>query len=97
MSEAIRDVNTGIHWDIEPDGSGKVAIASDDQIVSSTNPLSVLNFGVLVPKIYDYIALTYTDNNPTTVVYKTGGASGTTQATLTITYSGDNISTITRS
>lgn len=51
---------------------------------------------MLVPKIYDYISLSPA-SLPTTVVYKTGGASGTTVATLTIVYSGTDISTVTRS
>lgn len=50
---------------------------------------------MLVPKQYDYISLSPADL-PTTVVYKTGGSSGTTVATLTITYSGTDISSVTR-
>lgn len=58
---------------------------------------AVDNLTQIVPFEYDYIALTYTGSNPTTVVYKTGGASGTTVATLTLTYDGsDNILTVTR-
>jgi len=37
---------------------------------------------------YDYISLGYTGNNLTTVIYKLGGVSGTTVATLTLGYSG---------
>lgn len=50
----------------------------------------------IVPFEYDYISLS-PPSLPTTIVYKTGGASGTTVATLTIVYSGTDISTITRS
>lgn len=53
----------------------------------------------LVPKQYDYISIpSYNANNdPLTVVYKTGGASGTTVATLTITYDvTGNISSVER-
>lgn len=50
---------------------------------------------MLVPKIYDYISLSPSDL-PTTVIYKSGGASGTTVATLTIAYSGTDISSVTR-
>ena len=65
--------------------------------------LHVLNFGTLVPSIYDYIALTYVasgngEGEVETVTYKTGGASGTTVATLTLTYnSDDEVSTVTKS
>jgi hypothetical protein len=52
--------------------------------------------GLSIP-IHDYIGLTYTGSNLTTVVYKTGGASGTTVATLTLTYDGsDNLITVTK-
>jgi len=50
----------------------------------------------LVPSSYDYISLSYTGSDLTGIVYKTGGSGGTTVATLTLTYSGGNISTITR-
>ena len=30
----------------------------------------------LIPQAYDYISLSYTGNNITTIVYKTGGAGG---------------------
>lgn len=49
----------------------------------------------LVPLEYDYISLT-PPSQPTTIVFKSGGASGTTVATLTIVYSGTDISTVTR-
>lgn len=46
---------------------------------------------------YDYIYFGYTGSDITSVIYKTGGASGTTLATLTLAYSGSNISSITKS
>lgn len=46
---------------------------------------------------YDYIGLTYTGDNLTGVVFKTGGASGTTVSTLTLAYSGSNLTSVTRS
>lgn len=45
---------------------------------------------------YDYIALTYTGSNLTQVVYKTGGASGTVVATLTLVYTGSQLDSITK-
>lgn len=50
----------------------------------------------LVPESYDYIALGYTGSDLTTVTYKTGGSGGTTVATLTMTYSGGVLQTVTR-
>ena len=52
--------------------------------------------GLAIPK-YDYAALAYTGSNLTSVVYKTGGSSGTTVATLTLGYDGSsNLITVTR-
>jgi len=39
---------------------------------------------------YDYISLGYTGSNLTSVVFKTGGAGGSTLATLTLAYDVDN-------
>ena len=50
----------------------------------------------LVPEKYDYISLGYTGSNLTSVVYKSGGASGTTVATLTLAYSGSDLTSVTR-
>jgi hypothetical protein len=51
--------------------------------------------GLSVP-IHDYIALTYTGANLTGVVYKTGGAAGTTVATLTLAYTGAVLDSVTK-
>tara|TARA_Y100000310_G_C20136035_1_gene558074 strand:+ start:32 stop:220 length:189 start_codon:yes stop_codon:yes gene_type:complete len=51
----------------------------------------------LVPAEYDYISLSYSGDNLTTVVYKTNGASGVTVATLTLAYTGTTLDSITRS
>lgn len=59
--------------------------------------LDVAAGGLGIPP-HDYIGNTYTGSNLTTVVYKRGGASGTTVATLTMTYDGsNNLLTVTRS
>jgi hypothetical protein len=61
------------------------------------------NISSFVDEPYDYIALTYVSagngaGEIETVTYKNGGSGGTTVATLTITYNGDNkIETITKS
>lgn len=47
---------------------------------------------------YDYISCSYTGSNLTGVVYKSGGSSGTTVATLTLTYDGsNNLTSVTKS
>lgn len=50
----------------------------------------------IVPKIHDYISLSYTGSSLTGVVYKTGGASGTTVATLALAYTSSNLTSVTR-
>ena len=62
----------------------------------STYSIAVSAFNSLVPASYDYISLTYTGDNLTGVVYKTGGSGGTTIATLTLAYSGSTLTTVTK-
>lgn len=57
-------------------------------IFSGTNPVITMG-GLNIPP-HDYITNTYTGNNLTLVVYKVGGSSGQTVATLTMTYDGSN-------
>lgn len=56
----------------------------------------VRDLNKLVPTEYDYIAMTYTGTNLTTVVYRQGGAAGTIVATLTLAYTGTRLDTVTR-
>ena len=59
-------------------------------------PVNTLN--TLVTQSYDYVSLSYTGDNLTGVVFKTGGSAGTTVATLALTYDGnDNLLTVTKS
>jgi hypothetical protein len=60
------------------------------------DPLAVVN-GLSIPE-HDFISLSYTSTNLTGVVYKTGGSSGTTVGTLTLTYDGsNNLTSVTKS
>jgi hypothetical protein len=60
------------------------------------DPLAVVA-GLSIPE-HDYTSLSYTGTNLTGVVYKTGGSGGTTVATLTLVYDGnDNIISVTKS
>lgn len=64
--------------------------------------MSATTFGPTIPGLaipeHNRIELTYTGANPTTIVYKQGGASGTVVAMLTLTYDGNNnVLTVTRS
>lgn len=70
--------------------------AGNQAWVSPSKPLPVSVQGLDIPD-HDYISLSYTGDNLTGVVYKTGGSSGTTVATLALTYSGSNLTSVTRS
>jgi hypothetical protein len=72
--------------------------AGFERQVSPASPLPVdLNTGLEIPE-HDYIDLSYTGSNLTGVVYKTGGSGGTTVATLTLAYDGNNnLTSITKS
>jgi len=50
----------------------------------------------LIPYEYDYIDLSYTGSDLTQVVYKTGGAGGSTVATLTLAYTASVLQSITK-
>jgi hypothetical protein len=66
--------------------------------VHQNDPTKLLNIqmGQLVPKVYDYIGLTYTGADLTGVVYKTGGVGGVTVATLTLVYAAGVLQTVAR-
>lgn len=80
---------------------GEIAIYGSSDGGLTWHPISVDSEGKLnivsglVPPGYDYIALSYTGSNLTTVEYKEGGVGGDIVATLTLTYdSNDNITSI---
>jgi hypothetical protein len=82
---------------------GEIAIFGSSDGGTTWYPVKVddegrLNFlGGLVPHNYDYIALSYTGDNLTGVVYRDGGASGTIVARLSLTYDvNDNLATVTK-
>lgn len=68
----------------------------DEIAVVSAVPLSTLAVDGLAIPAHDHIALSYTGTNLTGVVYKSGGASGTTVAALALAYSGSNLTSVTK-
>jgi hypothetical protein len=79
-------------------GSATLSVTADGVEIKndSGNPIPTVE-GLSIPE-HDYIALSYTGSNLTGVVYKDGGASGTTVATLTLAYDGnDNLTSVTKS
>jgi len=65
-------------------------------IISPATEGTLKGVAGLVTVAYDYIALGWTGSNLTSVVYKTGGAGGTTVATLTLAYTGSVLNSITK-
>ncbi len=55
---------------------------------TGTKPV-VTMAGLNIP-LHDYVSCSYTGTNLTGVVFKNGGSSGNTVATLTLTYDGSN-------
>ena len=70
----------------------RVTLATDGPGVAALSSIA----GLTIPA-HDYIALTYTGTNLTGVQYRTGGASGTIVGTLTLAYSGSNLTSVTKS
>lgn len=70
----------------------------DGEDIKHSNPLPVSILNSLIPDKYDYIVMTYDSNdNLTKAIFKIGGSSGVTIATLTLTYdSNDNCLTVTK-
>ncbi len=64
--------------------------------IDEDNPLSTTLSNTLITESYDYISLSYTGDNLTGVVYKTGGSGGTTVATLTLGYTGSTLISVTK-
>jgi len=58
-------------------------------------PIVKQDLSSLVPEPFDYISFTPEDR-PETIVFRRGGDTGVVVATLTLTYNGNDVSTITR-
>ena len=79
-------------------GSATLSVTADGVEIKNDagNPIPTIE-GLSIPK-HDHIALSYTGANLTGVVYKDGGAGGTTVATLTLAYDGNNnLTSVTKS
>jgi len=90
MSQRTGAQSVDIWTNTAKDGSG----TNVQPIADATG--AFLTAGLNIPS-HDYISLSYTGDNVTTIVYKTGGSGGTVVATLTLAYSGSNVTSITKS
>lgn len=66
-------------------------VAASKDIGGGVQAQRLISGGPFVPPNADYAFYTYTGLNLTSAVYKSGGASGTTLATVTYTYNGNNL------
>ena len=66
---------------------------------TTENKPAVRTFSInkLVPEEFDAMSLGYTSGDLTSVTYYIGGTSGTVVATLTLSYSGGELNSITKS
>lgn len=70
--------------------TGPVTVSNEVEITNEDgNPVPVTIPGLKIPD-HDYVSLSYTGSNLTGVVYKTGGSSGTTVASLALVYDVNN-------
>jgi hypothetical protein len=74
---------------------GTISLGDVEVKNDAGNPIPTID-GLEIPA-HDYIALSYTGENLTGVVYKDGGAGGTTVATLTLAYAGSQLTSVTKS
>jgi len=62
----------------------------------ATPPFGLAVRGLAIPE-HDHISMTYSGANVIQIVYRSGGASGLVVTTLTLSYTGDNLTTIAKS
>lgn len=107
---SLREVQISEHDGTESTKTKKVSVYGYDYDAATKRRISVNSDGIqevisanaLVPDEYDHIALTYVAagngaGEIETATFKTGGAGGTTVATLTLAYDGsDRLSSVTK-
>jgi len=71
--------------------------SSGSHVGVANRRLDVNVLGQLVPKDFDYISLSYTGDDLTSVVYKVGGSGGATVTTLTLSYTNNVLQSVGRS
>jgi hypothetical protein len=95
----IRDKLIGVGEPIPVDiGNATLSVTADGVEIKndSGNPIPTIA-GLEIPA-HDYISLSYTGTNLTGVIFKEGGSTGSTVATLTLSYDGgNNLTSVARS
>ena len=98
-------IPNGTYTNIDATAGGNLKVSIEEvdggADIATQTTLSAVNtklggLASLTPSVYDYISLTYTGSDLTSVVFKTGGSGGTTVSTLTLAYSGSNLISVTK-
>ena len=90
MSTGKTKVKVGIR---DLSGTDINPATSEKQDTANTALSKLIGFEI---PAYDYISLSYTEDNLTGVVYKTGGSEGVTVASLTLAYTDSVLNSITK-
>ena len=84
-------------WPVEiTDGTSVLGTSTDPVRIDPTGTTPQPVSSPLEPPKYDYVSLSYTGSNLTEVQYYLGGSGGTLMATLTLSYSGSNLISVTK-
>ena len=97
LETTLQSVLTELGQKTEPANQQHIIIDSGSVVQGTGGTSPWLTWQGLQIPVHDYISLSYTGANLTSVVFKTGGAGGTTVATLTLGYSGSDLTTVTKS
>lgn len=94
ITSTVVGADTGLDTNVVASAlpSGAATSANQSTIISNLQTLNSL-----IPSTYDYASLSYTGNNLTSVVFKSGGAGGTTVSTITLTYTGSLLTSFSKS
>ncbi len=89
----VTERGTRAQRELESDNAGNLhTVGSNPEALAELQTLNSL-----VPSVYDYIEMSYASDKLTGVVFKVGGSGGGTVSTLTLAYTGENLTSVTKS
>ena len=97
LETTLSSVLTELQAKTEPANQQHIIIDSGSVVQGTGGSSPWLTWQGLKIPVHDYISISYTGSNLTGVVFKTGGSGGTTVATLTLGYTGSDLTTVTKS
>lgn len=91
-NETIQQTTTVAHDDLNLVVGGKDTAGNVQPVMMNTSgAVYTVQYAALIPEKYDQLSIAYTGSQITSVIYL---HSGTTQATLTLAYDGDNLTSV---